>query len=140
MLRRLPLAVALAWALAVLLGEMRAALEGLDQRALPGTNNRRWQFGTPRVERMAAAADEVRRRIPPGSILAFASPDDGADFDRFRWTAYLLPEDQVMPLADPRSATAASYLLTVRRPPMVHPRLEPQGVLPGGARLYRVRP
>jgi len=52
---------------------------------------------------------------------------------------YLLPEDQVMPLADPRSATAAGYLLTVRRP-IVHPRLEPLGLLPGGARLYRVRP
>ena len=139
MFRRLLLATALAWALAALLGEMRAAFEELDQRAVPGTANRRWQFGTPRVERLAAAADEVRRRIPPGSTLAFASPDDGADFDRFRWLAYLLPEDQVMPLADPRSATAAGYLLTVRRP-IVHPRLEPLGLLPGGARLYRVRP
>jgi hypothetical protein len=138
-IRRFLWGLALAWALVALLSETREALSGLDRRALAGTDERRYQFGTPRVDRLAATAEAVRTLVPAGSILAFASPEDAASFDRFRWTAYLLPEDQIVPLADPRSGEAASYLLTVRRP-ISHPRLELLRELPGAARLYRVRP
>lgn len=139
MIRRSVLLLALAWGLFALFAETRVALSELDRRALPGTEDRRWQFGTPRVDRQAAAVAAARQLLPAGSRIAVASPADGAEFDRTRWTAYLLPENHVLPLADPRSGEAAQFLLTIRRP-MSHPRLELLRELPGGGRLYRVRP
>lgn len=139
MIRRAAFVLALAWGLLALFAETRRALEGLDRRALPGTADRRWQFGTPRVDRLAAAVAAARQLLPPGSALAVASPADAAEFDRTRWAAYLLPEHHVFPLADPRSGDAAQFLLTLRRP-MSHPRLELVRELPGDGRLYRVRP
>jgi hypothetical protein len=72
-------------------------------------------------------------------VIAFTAPDDppGDEFLAWRWTAYLMPEHDVVPVNDPEAGRAARYALGFRRE-IHHPRAEPILRLPDGW-LYRVK-
>jgi hypothetical protein len=134
------LGLALVWSGAGLLGEVQSALDGFAGRqgnALPFF----WRFGTAPVERFAGVMAAARPLLPPGSIVAFASTDGPrqADFFRWRWAAYLLPEQHVVLLNDHTGRDMAGFLgfvLTYRKQAQ-DPTYELVAQLPGG-RLYRV--
>jgi hypothetical protein len=134
MLKRLALGLLVAWAAAGFLHEVNAALASYDQRQRPA-RRQAWRFGSPEPARIARCVRGARREVPPGSPVAFASPDvpPGAAFQRWRWAAYLLPDRDVLPLGDP----AAGYAIACGMR-LGDPRFEPVRPLPGGW-LYRVR-
>ena len=140
MLRRLILVLFLAWSAFAFLFELQAALAGFDGRETSRSDPIRWRFGTLQVRILEQCLAEARQIVPPGSVIAFASPQGpgGADFYRWRWAAYLLPEHDVIPLSEPRSGETAQYLVTHRQP-IEHPRAELVQALTG-CRLYRIRP
>lgn len=138
MLKRLALGLLAAWAAAGFLYEVNAAVDGWDGRAqafgaIP------WRFGSPEPTALDRCLRQARKAIPPGSAVAFASPDDApeAALRRWRWAAYLLPEDDVLQAGDPAAAQLARYAITFRTE--IHdPRVEPVLRLPDGW-LYRVK-
>jgi len=138
-MRKLLLGLALAWAGLAALREIDAAVTGYDLREQRPSAPFGWRAGTPAevdLERFLAAA---RPLLPPGSAVAFASPDSSGNdaLFRYRWAAYLLPEVDLLPTGSP-AAAAASYALSFRMqlPPT---RFVPLARLPGGW-AYRVRP
>ncbi|HEY0510760.1 MAG TPA: hypothetical protein VGH73_02570 [Thermoanaerobaculia bacterium] len=140
MLKRLALGLLTAWAAAGFLYEVNAAVAGYDGRA-DAIGGVPWRLGAPEpvaVERCVGAARET---IPPGSAVAFTSPGDDPDhpdaaFKRWRWAAYLLPEDDVLQASDPSAARLAGYAIACGT--AIHdPRVEPIQRLPDGW-LYRV--
>jgi hypothetical protein len=138
--RKLILGLALAWGIFSLLREVGHALAGLDSRAAFRGDVAYWQLGTPPVERLDRCLDLVRRHVPPGHVVAFASSADAgpdAEFFRWRWAAYLLPRHDLAPLQGPDTERLAEYLLAYDRP-LAIPRLLP---LAGGdgCRLYWVQ-
>jgi hypothetical protein len=139
MLRRLILVFFLAWSAFAFLTELEEALAGFDRREVARLDPILWRSGTPQVRILEQCLAEARPLIPPGSVVAFASPPGpgGADFYRWRWAAYLLPEDDVIPLSEPRAGELAQYLIAHRQP-VEHPRLELIRALTG-CRLYRVK-
>ncbi len=144
MLKRLALGLLALWAAAGFLQEVNAAVAGWDARdwavgALP------WRFGAPEPAALGRCLGEARKTIPPGSAVAVAFA--GADVDRnaateialmrWRWAAYLLPEDDVLPAGDPAAAQVATWVVAFRTE--IHdPRVEPVRPLPDGW-LYRVK-
>jgi hypothetical protein len=146
MLKRLALGLLALWAAAGFLQEVNAAVAGWDARdwavrALP------WRFGAPEPAALGRCLGEARRTIPPGSVVAFAAPDAGGNSGtsagteialmRWRWAAYLLPEDDVLPAGDPAAARVATWVVAFRTE--IHdPRVEPVRPLPDGW-LYRVK-
>ena len=144
MLKRLALGLLALWAAAGFLYEVNAAVTGWDARdwafeIVP------WRFGSPEPAALGRCLGEARKTIPPGSAVAFASADADADagappdvaLARWRWAAYLLPEDDVLPAGDPAAARLATWAITFRTE--IHdPRLEPVRRLPEGW-LYRVK-
>ena len=139
MLRKLILGFVLAWSLRGFLYEVRAGLEGYDHRHERQAGPARWYFGIPQQQRLAVCLAAVREHVPPGSYVAFVSqPGPGqAEFFRWRWAAYLLPEMHVLPLDSPETPELAQYLVDYRRQ-MAHPWLTEMRQLPG-CRLYTVR-
>jgi hypothetical protein len=143
--RKLILGLAVAWAALALLRETAGTLAGLDIRAKihPTPESiARWRLGTPPVARLDRCLDLVRQHVPPGRVVAFASPADtpgkkDGEFYRWRWAAYLLPEYDVAPLQGPDTGRLAQYLITWERT-VANPRLEPLAAQPG-CQLYRVR-
>ena len=138
MLKRFLLGLLVVWAAAGLLAEMSTALSSYDRRAQP-TAFPAWRFGAPEPRRLARCLQEARQAMPPGSIVAFASPDvpPGAAFERWRWAAFLLPDYDVVPADDPAALAVAQYAIACDRRPAI-PGAEPIRRLPSG-RLYRVR-
>jgi hypothetical protein len=144
-MRRLILGFALAWGIAALLHETGRALAGFDARAQNRDEVPYWRLGTPPVEELDRCLDLVRQRVPPGRVVAFASPADTPEtvdheFYRWRWAAYLLPDWDVAPLQDPQTAHTAEYLITWHRG-IENPRLTllAQHARVAGCRLYQVR-
>jgi hypothetical protein len=133
------LAVGVAWSAMGLLVEVRDAAEEADGRggnALPFF----WRFGMAPVGRFARCMAAARAVLPAGAVVAFDSAEGprDADFFRWRWAAYLLPEQHLVRADDPRARALAGFLLTYRKQvrDSSHPLLTQ---LPGG-RLYRVLP
>jgi len=73
-----------------------------------------WRLGTPALERLARCMQRAASVAPADSMVAFGDRD--ADFLRWRWAAYELPQNDVLMEHDP-SATTASVLVTVGGPP-----------------------
>lgn len=140
MLRKLILGLALAWAGFAFLAEVRHSLDLLDQRESRPFVPAHWRFGVRQLEDFQAALEAARREMPAGSRVAFTSrpgPED-ADFFRWRWAAYLMPEMDVLPFSAFENGEPVAYVLAFRKE-VQDPRLEMIRRLPGG-RLYRVLP
>ena len=143
MLRKAIPGLLLLWCALSFSVEMRKALEGWDRRRTSSTGPSTWRFGNPQLERLTACLDDVRRRVPAGSVLAFASPAPQGDeerpaFFRARWAAYLLPEHEVLSIEDPSAPREAEYAIDYRAG-LDLPRLELVARL-RGCRLFKVRP
>jgi hypothetical protein len=116
--RRWLLAALVAWAAAGFLSELNNAVTGVDRRGtdreIPGL----WRLGVRPVARLDACLKEVRRRLPPDSVVAFRSPDGPgqAAFYRWRWAAYLCPRHQIVLDGDPAGDRLARYLLEYQIP------------------------
>ena len=138
--RKLALSLLLAWAGYAALAEVGRTLAEYDGRATRLAGAIGWREGMPQVERLERFAAAARPLLPPGSMVVFVSTDDTPEqqFFRYRWAAYLLPEVDLIPFADPAAGRDGRYLLAYSRR-MDHPRLELLRRLPGGW-LYRVRP
>jgi hypothetical protein len=133
----LVLGIGVAWSGAGLVSEVRDAVEELDARAgnaVPFF----WRFGMAPVERFARCMAAARPLLPPGSVVAFESLEGPreADFFRWRWAAYLLPEQHLVRARDARAGSPAAFLLTYRKEAQ-DPRYRLVSRLPGG-RLYRL--
>lgn len=143
MLRKAIPGLLLLWCALSFSGEMRKALEGWDRRAASPRGPRTWRFGNPQLDRLIACVDGVRSRVPPGSVIAFASPaqPEGMErsaFFRTRWAAYFLPEHEILPIDDPGAPHVAEYVIDYRAG-LDLPRLALIAQL-RGCRLFKVRP
>ena len=144
MLRKAIPALLLVWCALSFAAEMGKALERWDQRTTSTRRPVAWRFGNPQLDRMAECLDDARHRVPPGSVIAFASPS-GEDalgernaFFRARWAAYLLPDHEVLQIDDPLAPRVAEYAIDFRVG-LDLPRLEFLAQL-RGCRLFKVRP
>jgi hypothetical protein len=142
MLRKAIPGLLLLWCVLSFFAEMGKALGEWDQRVQQPRGPRGWRFGNSQLERLATCLDDVRSRVPPGSILAFASPagPEGAErnaFFRARWAAYLLPEHDVLAIDDPSAPLLADYAIDYRAG-LDLPQLELVAQL-RGCRLLKVR-
>jgi hypothetical protein len=137
MLKRLALGLLTAWAAAGFLHELNDAAAGYDDRA-GASGLASWRVGGPETVALSRCVGEARKAIPPGSTVAFLSPEDGGDFWRWRWAAYLLPEDDVISVGHPRAGELAQYAVACRTE-IQNPRAVPIRRLPDGW-LYEVKP
>ena len=98
-----------------------------------------WRFGTPRVARLEQCLTPVRRLLPAGSVVAFATLDRprGNALLLSRWSAYLMPAHNVLGSTDPAAGAVAEYVVAYGVP-IQNPQAELIRQLPG-CRLYRVR-
>ncbi|MFL6231724.1 MAG: hypothetical protein ACJ76N_01180 [Thermoanaerobaculia bacterium] len=138
MLKRLILGGLTAWAACAFLAELNhLAADWDDRKNLAGVWG--WRFETPETEALGRSLDMARRAIPPGSVVAFATPSDlpEVQFREWRWTAYLLPDCEVLPVSDPAVGGLAQYAIAYRTE-IHHPRAETVLRLPDGW-LYRVK-
>jgi hypothetical protein len=137
-LLRVSILLALAWAAAGLARETGAVVAALDegQPQVPVCN---WRFGMAPVERLRRTLRGVEGWLPRDSIVAFTSPagEYDAEFYRWRWAAYLLPDLDVVP--PEATAVVAAYAVAYRRLPLPLRgcRLDLIRDLDGG-RLYQV--
>lgn len=138
--RRLILVLFLAWSAFAFLAEFADTFAGWDRRESERSDPIRWRFGVRQVGILEQCLAEARQEIPKGSVVAFASPQGpaAADFYRWRWAAYLLPEYDVLAISDPKAGELAQYLIAHRQP-IDHPRAEKIRQLTGCV-LYRVKP
>ncbi len=138
MLKRLVLGAVTAWAAWGFLAEMGRAAADWDRRE-QFVGSWGWRFHAPQTDALARSLDLARTVIPPGAVIAFTAPDDppGEEFLAWRWTAYLMPENDVIPVDDPATGRIARYALGYHRE-IHHPRAELVLRLPDGW-LYRVR-
>jgi hypothetical protein len=138
--RRLILVLFLAWSAFAFLAEFADTFAGWDRRESERSDPIRWRFGVRQVGILEQCLAEARQEIPKGSVVAFASPQGpaAADFYRWRWAAYLLPEYDVLAITDPKAGELAQYLIAHRQP-IDHPRAEKIRQLTGCV-LYRVKP
>ncbi|MES1243346.1 MAG: hypothetical protein ABUT39_17170 [Acidobacteriota bacterium] len=139
--RRLVLVLFLAWSALAFLVELSDTFAGWDRRESERSDPIRWRFGVRQVGILEQCLAEARREIPPGSVVAFASPPSAdasaaADFYRWRWAAYLMPEYDVLAVSDPKAGELAQYLIAHRQA-IDHPRAEKVRQLTGCV-LYRV--
>jgi hypothetical protein len=132
--------LALAWAVAALARETGAAVAGWDDRQA-NVRPADWRFGSAPVERLERCLAGAEGWLPSGTTVLFTSPasEPSAEFYRWRWAAYLLPDLQVGApgsFDDPRDAP---YVIAYRRTPTPPAgcRLDPIRDLDGG-RIYRV--
>ncbi len=137
--RRLILVLFLAWSAFAFLAELSETFAGFDRRESERADPIRWRFGVRQVEVLEQCLAEARQVIPPGSVVAFASPEGpaAAEFYRWRWAAYLLPEYDVLSISDPRAGELSQYLIAHRRQ-IDHPRAERMRQLTGCV-LYRIK-
>jgi hypothetical protein len=137
MLKPLALALLVAWAAGGFLLEVNGAIAGWDERER-ARGPLAWRPGTHETGDLGRCLAAARAAIPAGSVVAFASAERPAlRFQRWRWAAYLLPEDDVVPAADP-AASLATWGVAYRT--AIHdPRFVPVRPLPDGW-LYRIQP
>lgn len=137
--RRLILVFFLAWSAFAFLAELQGTFAGWDRRESERSDPIRWRFGVRQTGILEKCLAEARREIPPGSVVAFASPQGpaAADFYRWRWAAYFLPEHDVLPVSDPKAGELARYVIAHRQP-IDDPRVEVVRPLTGCV-LYRVK-
>jgi len=136
MLKRLILGGLTAWSACAFLAELnQLAVDWDGRKSLTGV----WRFETPETEALGRSLDAARKAIPAGSVVAFAASSDQPEtrFQEWRWTAYLLPECEVVPVSDPAAEGLAQYAIAYRTE-IHHPRAEPLLRLPDGW-LYRVK-
>jgi hypothetical protein len=138
---RLVLVLFVGWAAVALARETGAALADWDARQV----NRApcmWRLGMAPAERFRRCLAEVEGRVPAGSVVIFvSSPGDcGAEFFRWRWAAYLLPDLDVVTPDDLAGRHLASHLIAYRTAPVPPPgaRLVLLRQLEGG-RLFRIQ-
>lgn len=144
MLRKAIPGLLLLWCVLSFFAEMGKALGAWDRREQQARGPRAWRYGNPQLERLITCLDDVRGRIPPGSVVAFASPagtgTEGAErnaFFRSRWAAYLLPEHEILSIDDPSAPLLAEYAIDYRAG-LDLPELELVAQL-RGCRLLKVR-
>lgn len=103
MLKRLALGLLVAWAAAGFLAEVNRALTGWDARAEITEPPWLWRPGLAQPAELERCLASLRQEIPPGTVVAFASPDEppGAAFYRWRWAAYFLPAQDVVREGEP---------------------------------------
>lgn len=137
---RLILGLFLAWSAFAFLVELNEAFGGYDGRDFSRSDPIRWRSGMLPVNILDQCMAEAREIVPKGSVVAFASPPGPgqADFYRWRWAAYSMPEHDLISLSDRRAGEIAQYLIT-HRLPIEHPRAELIKPLTG-CKLYRVKP
>lgn len=138
MLKRLILGGLAAWAACAFLVEMSHAVAGWDDRGIP-RGVWAWRFQTPETDALARSLDAARPAIPPGTVIAFTALEGrpGAALDVWLWTAYLMPEYDVISVNDPEAGDLARYAIAYKTE-IHHPRAEPILRLPDGW-LYRVK-
>jgi hypothetical protein len=138
MLKRLILGVLTAWAGCAFLIELNHAVAAWDDREhFAGPLG--WRFESPETDALIRSLDVARKAIPPGAVIAFTAPDHppGVELEALRWTAYLMPEDEVLSVNDPEAGGLAQYAIGYQRE-IHHPRAELILRLPDGW-LYRVK-
>lgn len=137
---RLVLGLFLAWSAFAFLAELNEAFGGYDGRESYRSDPIRWRSGTLPVNILEGCLAEAREIVPKGSVVVFASPPGPgqAEFYRWRWAAYSMPEHDLIPLSDRRAGEIGQYLIT-HRLPIEHPRAELVKSLTG-CKLYRVKP
>ena len=137
MFKKAGLALLTAWAAFGFAQETGKAVASWDSRATAG--RWMWRFGAPAHAELARCVNRARRIMPAGSTVAFTSPDQppGMDFQRWRWTAWLLPEYDVLPVGNPAAPRLADYAIAYGSR-IDHPMAEPVRHLPG-CWLYRVK-
>jgi hypothetical protein len=138
-IRKLILGLALVWAGWAFLAETQKSLDLFDRRQSRPFTPPYWRFGVRQLDDFQTFIEAARREVPAGSRIAFVSREgpDSADFFRWRWAAYLMPEMDVLHLSDFERGEPAAYGLAFRRE-LDDSRMEEIRRLPGG-RLYRVR-
>jgi hypothetical protein len=127
---RLVLVLFVGWAAVTLARATGATLAVWDARQI----NRPpcvWRLGMAPAERLRRCLAGVEGRLPPDTVTVFVSPPGtcGAEFFRWRWAAYLLPDLDVVSPDDAAGRTVASHLIAYRTEP----------VPPPGAHLVLVR-
>jgi hypothetical protein len=138
-LRRLLLGFLLVWSAFVFLAHLQRALADFDRREVFLSDPVQWRFGTPQTEVLRRCLAEARPLLPPGSVVVFTSPKaEMADFYRWRWAAYWLPEQDLIQPESPRAAETAEYLIS-HQVPIQLPRAKLMKQL-HGCQLFRVRP
>src|SRR5262245_48832019 len=138
-LRRLVLGFLLVWSAFMFLAHLQKALADFDRRSVFYSDPLQWRFGMPQTEILERCFAEARPLIPPGSVVVFTSPKaEMADFYRWRWAAYFLPEHDLIQPETPRAAEMAEYLIS-HRVPIRLPRARPMKRLTG-CQLFRVQP
>ncbi|HEX3555421.1 MAG TPA: hypothetical protein VIA62_19535 [Thermoanaerobaculia bacterium] len=137
MLKRLLLGLLVLWSGLSLLAEARRAVTSWDDRGEWRSRPDNWRFGTPQVAALEACFAAARRLVPPGSLVAFATPPEPPDTALLpvRWAAYLMPAQDVL-ARDDAAATAAQYVVAWGAP-LQDPGLTGIRQLPGCV-LYRV--
>ena len=122
---RLLLGLFLAWSAFAFLAELNEAFGGYYGRESYLSDPIRWRSGTLPVNILEGCLAEAREIVPKGSVVVFASPPGPgqAEFYRWRWAAYSMPEHDLIPLSDRRAGEIGQYLIT-HRLPIEHPRAE----------------
>jgi hypothetical protein len=138
MLKRLTVGVLTAWAAGAFLIELSRGVAAWDDRE-HSVGAWGWRFESPETDALIRSLDVARRAIPPGAAIAFTAPDDppGVEFEAWRWTAYLMPDHDVLQVNDPEVGDLARYAISYQKE-IHHPRAEPMLRLPDGW-LYRVK-
>jgi hypothetical protein len=132
LLRRAVLAAAVAWLGWGFAAETRHSLAALAAPPRPG-DVMFWRLGDRQHLPLRGFLAEVDRLVPAGAVVVFATDagDAGQDFFLRQWAAYLLPRQRVIPLAHPRAAQVADYLVAWGTA-VDHPRLTEVLRRPGG--------
>ena len=121
------------------LAHLQKAFTNYDRRNVFYSDPVQWRFGMPQIEVLERCFAEARPLIPPGSVIVFTSPGPReAEFFRWRWAAYGLPEYDVIQPDMPRAPELAEYLIS-HRVPIRLPRAKLVRKLPG-CQLFRVQP
>jgi hypothetical protein len=119
---RLVLVLFVGWAAVTLARATGDTLAGWDAREV----NRppcAWRLGMAPAERLRRCLSGVEGWLPPDTVVVFVSPSGscGAEFFRWRWAAYLLPDLDVVSPDDIAGRKAASYLIAYRTEPAPPP-------------------
>jgi hypothetical protein len=132
-LSRLLLSLALGWAAYSLLREATAGVRSLAEPPSSGPVIN-WRLGSRPAERLHRCLQEAHRLVSPDPFVTFVSPPGAidAEFLRWRWAAYFLPDLDVVRLSDGAPGYVIAFQMRLDRPTMTLVR-----ELPGGGWLYR---
>jgi hypothetical protein len=136
-LKRGILVAGLVWCGVGLLAALHGSVSRYDQRNDRPTSPALWRPGTRAPARWQGCLAAAGRLLPAGatvSILSLPGPAE-AEFYRWRWAAYLLPEHDVLLEDPPKAGYPRDYVLAFQRRAEM-PGLELVYEHPG-CRLYR---